>query len=153
MSRLVEAVPRETASAPGAATLSSADDRTRTEKLKDYGERVAKYVPAEVIAFYTACVQLIASREGAAAHGWRLTLFGIFTLIAWLATPFILGRYSAERATRVPNQIIGFIAFGIWAYAFPAGIAAELGRYDPLVAGLILLAFTFGIGLYQPTKD
>ncbi len=80
------------------------------QKLKEYGERVAKYIPAEVLAFYTGATQLILAKEGDAHKLLRLWLFGIIGLIAWFGTPALLGTYSKEVAIRVEgDQIRGFI--------------------------------------------
>lgn len=153
MSRLVEAKPKPTqrrVTDPTAADMSSGGDPW--QKVKDYGERVAKYIPAEVIAFYTAATQLILMASANEEKPLRLWLFGIFGLIAWIGTPLLLGRYSNDPRTRIPNQVVGFLAFAVWAYAYPAGWFAEMGLYKPLIGGLLLLLFTFGIAFYTPTR-
>ena len=101
----------------GAADMASGEDPW--QKLKEYGERLAKYIPAEVLAFYTGAAQLILTKEGDALKPLRLRLFAIVGLISWLGTPALLGVYSKDPQTRRPNQIIGFVAFAVWAYAYP----------------------------------
>jgi len=115
--------------------------------LKEYGERVAKYVPAEVLAFYIGAVQLIQTHQSSTFRIWA---FGAFALAALIATPVWLGMFAENPRSKLPNQLIGGIAFLIWAYAYPAGIVFALGWHDPVAAGLLLLLFTFGIGFYQP---
>jgi hypothetical protein len=150
MSRLVEA-KLKTPPLEGGADFASSDESWQ-EKLKAYGERVAKYVPAEVIAFYTGATQLILTKEGTDHFKFRLWAFGVVGLLAWIGTPLLLGLYSNDPTTKRANQIIGFIAFGIWAYAYPAGWIAEMKLHDAVIGGLLLLGFTFGIGFYTPQK-
>jgi hypothetical protein len=150
VSRLVEAQPRAEA-ARGAATFRGTQTSVQ-QRVKDYGERVAKFVPAEVLAFYSCSVQLIMTKTGPANGEFRLWAFSIVGVIGWVATPIWLGTFSSDPATRRPNQIMGFIAFLIWAYAYPAGVFSELGIYDPVVGGLVLLTFTLLSGFFQPRK-
>lgn len=149
MARLVEAKVKSPL-VHGAADMAGGEDPR--QKLKDYGERLAKYIPAEVLTFYIGATQLILSKEGDAHKAFRLRLFAIVGLVAWFATPIFLGLYSKEPQTKRPNQIIGFIAFAVWAYAYPAGWCAEMKWYDPICGGLLLLTFTFGVAFYIPKK-
>src|SRR5438094_296445 len=113
MSRLVE---RRQKPASGTADLST---RKTQSALNEWGERVAKYIPAEILTFYTAAVSLIAAYPSAQASK-RLWLFGIAGLFFWVLTPLWLGRFSKDKSVKITNQIVGFIAFALWAYAFPA---------------------------------
>jgi hypothetical protein len=150
VSRLVEARPRAE-TAHGAATFRGTQTSVQ-QRVKDYGERVAKFVPAEVLAFYSCSVQLIMTKTGPANGEFRLWAFSIVGVIGWVVTPIWLGTFSTDPATRRPNQIMGFLAFLIWAYAYPAGAFAELGIYDPVIGGLVLLTFTLLSGFFQPRK-
>jgi len=127
-----------------------AGGKSGVDKIKDYGERVAKYVPAEVLAFYSAAVQLILTKEGPAHATFRLWAFAIVGLVAWIGTPFYLGIFTRNRRVKRLNQLMGSAAFGFWAYAYPAGWFAEMGWHEPVIAGLLLLGFTFFSGFLQP---
>jgi hypothetical protein len=143
MSRLVEVrIGEEAVQAP-----------STNEKIKQYGERVAKYVPAEVIAFYMGAVQIISASEGENNATLRLVAFAGAGLLAWIITPIWLGRFAEHPASRRPNQLMGFVAFLIWAYAYPAGFFAEIHWHHPMIAGLLLLVFTLLSGLYQPRLE
>src|SRR5258708_3696745 len=104
MSRLVEAKVK---SPRGSADLASGGDPW--QGIKEYGERVAKYIPAEVVAFYTTATDLILTKEGDTHKALRLLCFAIVGIIAWIGTPAYLSIYSKDPKTRTPNQIIGFI--------------------------------------------
>jgi hypothetical protein len=144
MGRLVE---RRQKPARGAADLSG---RKTESAVKEWGERVAKYIPAEILTFYTAAVSLIGAYDPIAQGGKRLWLFGIVGFIFWLLTPFWLGRFSKDKSVRITNQIIGFLAFGIWAYAFPSGWFKDMGLYDPILAGVLLILFAAVSGFITP---
>jgi hypothetical protein len=120
------------------------------QKIKDYGERVAKYVPAEVLAFYTGIVQLILTKDGDIHATFRIWTFAVFGLFSWVFTPIWLGRFTKDQRVKRYNQILGTIAFGVWAYAYPAGWFKEMGLNDPVIAGILLLTFTLISGFMQP---
>jgi hypothetical protein len=149
MSRLVELKPA--APAPGSLRLGGGQPGVQ-QKIKDYGERVAKFVPVEVLAFYTGAVQLVLTKEGSDHATFRLWTFGIVGMIAWIGTPLYLGMFSKNGRERRINQIVASVAFIVWAYAYPAGWFAEMGLHEPVVAGLALLTFTFVSGFYQPKE-
>jgi hypothetical protein len=113
---------------------------------------VAKFVPAEVLAFYSCSVQLIMTKTGPTNGEFRLWAFSVVAAIGWVVTPIWLGTFSTDPATRRPNQIMGFVAFLVWAYAYPAGVFVERGVYDPVVGGIALLTFTLISGFFQPKE-
>jgi len=139
MSRLVE--PRRKQFTLAESPLEPSAPAPR-DTIKEYGERVAKYVPSEILAFYAAAVSLIASLDIRTNQLKRLWLFGLMALFFWIVTPLWLARFSKEAAIRKTNQLVGFIAFAVWAYAFPAGIFHDFKLYDPIIAGLLLMVFT-----------
>lgn len=147
MSRLVELKRGE--ETRGGAEFAAGEGGWQ-EKLKEYGERVAKFVPAEVLAFYTGAVQLIIVKEGDQHAVFRLWAFAIVGLIAWIGTPFYLAMFTNNRKERLVNQFVASVAFGVWAYAYPAGWFVEVGWHDAVVAGLLLIGFSFASGFYQP---
>ncbi|MCX6538404.1 MAG: hypothetical protein NT151_05650 [Acidobacteria bacterium] len=147
MSRLVELKPAE--AVPSRFEFAGAEAGWQ-ERVKEYGERIAKYVPAEVLAFYTAAVELILTKGGIDHRGFRLWAFAVVGLVAWIGTPLYLGMFTKNRRQRRVNQIVASIAFGVWAYSYPAGWFAEQGWHDPVVGGLLLLFFSFASGFYQP---
>lgn len=136
MSRLVEPVTRLIA-----ADMAGGGGKAR-KKINEYGERVAKYVPAEILAGYTSAVSLISTADPQTAATKRLWLFGISWALLWAFTPAWLGQFTNDVNIKRTNQIMGFCAFAVWAYAFPAGWFHDCGLYDPIVAGLLMIFFT-----------
>ena len=146
MSRLVEAKPAATRRSAAAAGGPGAVEQT----LKDYGERLAKYVPAEVLTFYTTAVQLTLAKDGPEQAPFRLWVFGIVALLGLVGTPVWLGRYSGQPSEKRTNQVMGTIAFVAWMYSYPAGLFTELGFHDPVIAGLSLTFFIFLTAFVAP---
>jgi len=151
MSRIVELKPKKVVTAK-TAEFASGGGKGVQEKINEYGERVAKYIPAEILAFYTGVVQLILIKGDVANANLRMWLFAIFGLIAWICTPFYIARFTKISKERLANQCMATAAFGIWLYAYPAGWFVEMGWHDPLIAGLLLICFTFASGFFQPKE-
>lgn len=153
MSRLVEAKPRVRIAANDRVTEFASGEETGWQaQLKEYGERVAKYVPAEVLAFYLSAVQLIMTKQGAEHATFRTALFGVVGVIALVGTPLYLGLFAKSPKEKRVNQLMATSAFIVWAYAFPSGVFAELGWHEPVIAGLLLLLWSFISGLVQPRE-
>ena len=119
------------------------------DTLSDYAERVAKYVPAEVLAFYGAAVNLIATVPES-ARTKRLWFYGIVLLVFWIGTPFWLAQFQGTQSVKRTNQVVGFGAFLVWAYAYPAGWFKDMAWHDPVGAGLALILFTFVSAFVRP---
>jgi hypothetical protein len=148
MSRLVEPRPKQyklaSAAAPGAEPPPPPKDT-----LRDYAERVAKYVPAEVLAFYGAAVNVVGTVPDAEKVR-RLWYYGVALVIFWIGAPLWLGRFTDNLSCRRTNQVMGFSAFAVWAYAYPAGWFKDMGWHDPVAAGLALIVFTFASAFVTP---
>ena len=80
MGRLVEARSRK--STVAGATFVSGEKRDAP--LKEYAERIAKYVPAEVLAVYASAVQLISTKD--AGTPARLWLFAAVAALCAIIT-------------------------------------------------------------------
>jgi hypothetical protein len=148
MSRLVEPkLPKERTLA---ADMAGGGDAQKT--INEIGERIAKYVPAEILALYTSAVSLIATANAKDAATKRLWLFGLAGLFFLIVTPLWLGRFSDNANIKRTNQLMGLAAFAVWAYAFPAGWFHDRGLYDPIIAGLLLIVFTVISAFVTPKR-
>lgn len=85
--------------------MSSAD-KTTEDKIKEYGERIAKYVPAEVLAFYSGASQLILTKAGPDNVTFRLWAFSLFGLAGLIAVPVWLGRFTTTTEVKRTNQVV-----------------------------------------------
>ncbi len=142
-----------------------------------YLDRIAKYVPAEVMAGYMSLDRLVAPGSGAAAAKTRsaeaagaaaisapavpvtgaellsANLPMIVFAFALLLTPFYimqLARRSEPGTPWVTHAVVATLAFLVWAYSMQGGIFTQHQMYDPQVAGVVLVAFSIVSGLFTP---
>ncbi|MFL5386284.1 MAG: hypothetical protein ACJ8GN_27520 [Longimicrobiaceae bacterium] len=112
--------------------------------VKEYFDRVAKYVPAEVIAAYIS-----ASGVATAASNPR-TLAYLTFFVCLICTPLYITRFTETRKEAWTNGGMATIAFVVWAYATGGGLFQYLDWYDPPTASVILVLFTLVSGLAAP---
>lgn len=147
MSRIVTAVPWGLRT----KSVSAAGDNT---KRNEYLERIAKYVPAEIIAGYTGLnaflIHFPASIQRAS--------FIIGFLLCAILTPFYfkLIAVQEDKPSLLFQCIVSFLAFFIWAYATDGdkGVfgAPVFNIYDQSVGGALLIVFSLVSGLIVPKK-
>jgi len=128
------------------------------EQLGDsYLDRTAKYVPAEVLAFFLFVNNIL--QEAMKSGGDKPALMaGFFPVpfIAWLALiigtvlapVYIWYMHEKEDAWKT-HATVSCIAFPIWAYAI--GGVAFAGHLDGNFASILLATFTAISGLVRPS--
>ena len=121
----------------GAGRLRSGDAGSDT---KEYLERVAKYVPAEIIAAYIS-----ASGAATAAQNARALLILIF-VICVICTPLYVTRFTNTKKESWTNSIMAVLAFVVWAYATGGSLFTHLGWYDAPTASVVLVLFSLMSG-------
>lgn len=109
-----------------------------------YRDRLYKYIPAEVIAFYLGLNAIIASASDVPrpVH-WFIFLAGL------AATPYYLR--VVQKVVSPRQLLISTLAFLVWAFAL-GGPFAALASYKPIYGAVLLPVFTFfvaGISLPQ----
>jgi Kef-type K+ transport system membrane component KefB len=117
-------------------------------KFGEWGERVAKYVPAEVLSFYLPANATIDAAAPADANARIGCYIFIFILGLVCTTAFL---FKAARPQRPPmvQLIISSIAFVLWAY-YLGGVFTMLGWHNNLIAAIALGSFTLVAGLVEP---
>src|SRR5687767_8341792 len=114
---------------------------TEASSAQEYFDRVAKYVPSEVVAAYIAA-------NGVAAAGKRPSALFIAIFVACLvATPLYITRFARTPKEVWTNGAMATAAFIIWAYATGGGLFQNLGWYDAPTGSVILILFTLASGL------
>ena len=112
--------------------------------LKEYADRVAKYVPAEIVAAYI-------SANGAATGASNPRVLFILIFVACvICTPFYITRFTKTRKEAWTNGAMATVAFIVWAYATGGGLIAYLHLYDAATASVILVIFTLASGAVVP---
>lgn len=124
-----------------------------------YLERVAKYIPGEVVAAFKACYTIILMRpedEPARVYvGWFVFLFLLVGTPLYL---YVMNRQSSHPLTGRPLMIqllIATLSFVVWCYALGGPFAlvnqpTVLGGYQEWIGGILLILYTFAVGLYKP---
>jgi hypothetical protein len=142
MSRLVDPKPR------GARFSSGADGSS----VKDYLERVAKYVPSEIVAGYVTINGVI---PGAPTGAQKYLIVGNFFL-CWILTPIYLCRMAKPGQPKAMHLTLSTIAFLIWSYAVVGNMGifspACLNWYNVAIATIFLVVFTLISGAFVPTE-
>lgn len=121
-----------------------------------YLERVAKYVPAEVLAFSVVINAILdqtmrSSGTGATMAGFPVTTIALGALIVGLVlTPLFVWYVRVEGDAWITNAFVSTLAFPFWAYAM--GNVAFADHRDGNLAVILLATFTVISGLISPRQ-
>ena len=119
-----------------------------------YLERIAKYVPAEVLAFSVFINAILdqALRTGGKAAmmgGVPVTMIAAIGLVAGMVlSPFFVWYVHEEGDAWITNAFVSFFAFPFWSYAL--GAVAFADYRDGNLAAILLATFTVVSGLVKP---
>jgi hypothetical protein len=141
MGRLVE--PR-----PANATVRA--DAGGARDVKDYLERVAKYVPAEILAGYLTLLPIIVSTTDGQPN-MRLALQALVLVAFLILTPFYFVFMAEPGKPKRLHIAVATAAFVIWAY-YQGAFFATIGAYHAGLAAVVLVIFTLASGLLAPTE-
>ena len=120
----------------------------------NYLERAAKYVPAEVLAFFIFINAILdqAVRTGgksAFMAGFPVTIIAVGAFIAAMVlVPVFVWYVREEGDAWITNAFVSFLAFPFWAYAI--GAVAFADYHDGNLAAILLASFTVVSGLVSP---
>jgi hypothetical protein len=144
MSRLIDPVPR------GGKLFAAGD--TTGQKAQTYLERVAKYVPAEIIAAYLSLLPVVLA--GTSADTTRRTVWlAVIFAIGAIFTPLYLWRFPGDLKVKWYHLVISTAAFVVWTYSIRGGLFDDVGIYDTVGAAVSLAVFTLASGLFAPTAS
>jgi hypothetical protein len=119
-----------------------------------YMERIAKYIPGEVLAFFifiNAILEQAVRTGGKAAMmaGVPVTTVAQGALILCLVlTPLFVWYVREEGDAWFMNAVVSTLAFPFWAYAL--GAVAFDNHWDGNLAAILLATFTVLTGLIAP---
>ncbi|MGE3107276.1 MAG: hypothetical protein AB7G11_01470 [Phycisphaerales bacterium] len=111
--------------------------------------RVAKYVPAETVAFFLGAKNLIeqAKSEDINQGLWLNICFSI----ALAGTPIYLWWQRETDRPWIVNTVVATIAFPLWVFALDCKYGWFSG-IPQVISGLLILIYTFAAGLIKPVK-
>jgi hypothetical protein len=115
----------------------------------NYLTRVAKYVPAEIVAAYAAVQNILTDQDKCTNPPvvWYV-IYAVFVVL----TPLYLFMQRTPERPYVGNVVIGAVAFVVWSYALTA--CPKFGVFFPLYnaqyGAVLLILFSLASGLYNP---
>lgn len=118
------------------------------EPPDNYPERVAKYIPGEVVALYVGAAGVLKT-VGAEDASLVLVLYWVFFGLGLVLTPIYLARMAKAGEPKWVHLIVSTVAFVVWAYAL-GGLPELMGWYRPWIGSLALLAFSGISGAIKP---
>jgi hypothetical protein len=125
-----------------------------SEPSNSYLERIAKYIPAEVLGFFMLINAILdqAAKSGgpnAAMAGFPVSSIAVCALIAGcIVTPIFCWYVREDGDAWICNAIVSTVAFPFWAYLMGAVAFAEY--HDGNLAVILVLTFTMISGLISP---
>ncbi|MBE9136285.1 hypothetical protein IQ254_03550 [Nodosilinea sp. LEGE 07088] len=142
---------------PAVKSVDTNAEKTAKE-VKSYLERLLKLIPAEVISLYLVGKGMIAGGAVSQASiaywgGWTVVcLVGVFIVrIFGTADP---NPDKPEGQPQPPPQspqmgavLIACVSFLVWIYSM-GDVFALLNLYEPILAGLIMLGWTFFVPFF-----
>ncbi|MCJ2050881.1 hypothetical protein [Methylobacterium sp. J-070] len=155
------AVMTNTANVPGTPGAPTTN-QSQVVDVDNYTTRIAKYIPAEVISFYLAAdksIQALQTSNGesvfvSASKAHPAMISGIVFLACLIGLPFYY-RAAADRGQPIGvNVCLALAAFVLWSYATDGTMWNAVGWnvFDPSIASLSILIYTFFIGFVVPGK-
>ena len=120
----------------------------------NYLERIAKYVPAEVIAFFIFINAILDQALKAGGVNAAMAGFPVMTvaqgalIVGIVLTPLFVWYVREEGDAWLTNAFVSTLAFPFWAYALGAVAFADFR--DGNFAAILLATFTVVSGLISP---
>jgi hypothetical protein len=138
MGRLVK--PKIVSSA-GRATSAGRDEG------ESYAERVAKYIPAEVVAVYMSLTGILKAVEN--DDSLKLGAAWFVFALGLIATPLYLTRMRRPQSGEGWQLVLATVSFALWAYTL-GGPFETLSFYRPWLGSLAVGIWTFLAGRHDP---
>jgi hypothetical protein len=140
MSRLILQSRNLMAAGPGKKAHVAKTDES------SYSERLAKYVPSEVLAAYIFASNLIGTYQ---TREHQMIAFFVLLGICLLAIPLYYWKLTPPGKSSLVHCSVSMIAFLVWTYAM-GGPFVMLGWHHAATSGIILVAFTLFSGVIKP---
>ena len=117
-------------------------------EIDTYFDKVIKYIPADIVAAWTAVTGLITGTDKIpVGFNWILLIVFIALTAGWTYKQTL----TKGQSIAVTQIIISSIAFIVWVFAL-GGPFAELEWYTPVYGSILLILYTLIVPLINP-KD
>ena len=133
-----------------------AEAQPAAPEADNYLERIAKYVPGEVLAFFVFINVILEQAvktggKAAAMAGVPVSTVALGALLVGLVlTPLFVWYVREEDDAWITNACVSTVAFPFWAYAL--GAVAFNDYWDGNLAAIMLATFTVVSGLISPPR-
>jgi len=125
------------------ATADEAVTPALAAQADSYFDRLAKYVPVEIIGAYLLIEGLVKELTEGAAEGWALLILFLLGLVAtWLFAWRVL------RVVRTAQLVMSVLAFAVWVFA-TGGWFATLSFWAPGWGTVAVIAFGVAVRIVQ----
>ncbi|MFN8050527.1 MAG: hypothetical protein U0Q22_03750 [Acidimicrobiales bacterium] len=141
MGRLVDPKPA------GGALFAEEDKK---DQAKEAAERIAKYVPGEVLAAYLGVVAIVDAAYAKPGPGRAWGLFAA-VVVGFVFTPLYLRRMAEPGQPRRLHMAVGTGSFLAWSYT-TKGWWEYIGWYNGVAAGIGIIVLSLLSGLLAPTQ-
>lgn len=154
MGRLVRIPQDNAAGRAGGVFAGNRSDPGPRAAPDNYIERVAKYFPGEVLAFFIFINAILAQvakvgGDSAAMAGVSVTTIAVGALfVATALVPLFVWYVREEGDAWLTNAAVSTLLFPFWAYAL--GAIAFNGHWDGNLAAILLASVTIVSGLVAP---
>jgi len=151
MGRLVR-IPKQAVLAEATEAVERPEHRPRAPD--NYLERIAKYFPGEVLAFFIVINAILeqamkSGGEAATMAGLPVTTVALGALAVGVAMVPLFAWYVREQGDAwLTNALVSTLLFPFWAYAL--GAAAFNTTWDGNLAAILLVTATVLSGLVLP---
>jgi hypothetical protein len=158
MSRLVR-IPRSANVELGITGLDDvfADEPRQVASIADnYLERIAKYAPGEVLAFFVIINAMLHQAVQTGGKGATMAGIPVMTvalgvlLICVVLVPLFVWYVREKGDAWIINAVVSTLAFPFWAYAL--GATAFVDHWDGNLAAILLATFTVVSGFIAPSE-
>lgn len=119
--------------------------------FEDYLERVAKYVPVEILAAFLLVRGVV--EPGAIPPMVEIAIYAAFVVL----TPLYLVRFGGDVPRKAMQVVIGTVSFLVWTYGiggpfFFAALGEVIGAklQLPGLGGVIVVLWALAVGLIKP---
>ncbi len=129
----------------------------RPQTNDSYLDRIAKYIPGEVLSFFVVLNAILTqvvntSGKGALMAGIPVMTVALAVLFTCMVlVPLFVWYVHEEGDAWKTNAAVSTIAFPFWAYAL--GATAFMDYWDGNLAAILLAIFTVVSGLISPRLD
>jgi len=136
---------------PGGLPQAGADAQPAAD---NYVERVAKYVPGEVLAFFIVVNAILNQAVQTGGKGAMMAGIPVMTvaqgvlIVSMVLVPLFVWYVREKGDAWVVNALVSTLAFPFWAYAL--GATAFVEHWDGNLAAIMLATFTIVSGLISP---